>query len=122
MTWLFLGGAIVTEVVATLSLRASVEHPAWIAAVVCGYLVAYTFLGLTLRSGASIGVVYGVWGACGVALVALAGVVLFDEALSAVQAVGIAVIVLGVVVVETGSRHDGGGRGASASGGGGVDG
>lgn len=104
--WQLLTASIVAEVTATLSLRASVDHPGWIALVVVGYLTAFWLLGMTLRAGASIGVAYGIWGASGVALVALFGAVLFGESLTLIQIIGIGVIVVGVALVELGS-HDG---------------
>ncbi|MCT2107435.1 cation transporter [Dietzia sp. HMSC21D01] len=103
--WLLLIGAILAEVVGTLSLRAMVDHSGWIVLVVLGYVSAFGLLGLTLRAGAPIGVAYGIWGASGVALVALFGAVLFGESLAFTQVIGIAVIIVGVVVVELGS-HD----------------
>ena len=105
--WLLLVGAISAEVAATMLLRASIEHPAWSVGVVVGYVVAFALLGLTLRHGMAIGVAYGVWGAVGVALTAVLGAVIFDETLSLTSAVGIGVIIAGVLVVETGSRGSG---------------
>lgn len=102
--WLLLAGAILAEVAGTLTLRATVEHPAWTPAVVVSYVLAFLLLGLTLRTGMPVGVVYGIWGASGVALVALLGTVLFDEMLSVGALIGIAVIIAGVALVETGSR------------------
>ncbi|WP_105565078.1 DMT family transporter [Microbacterium halophytorum] len=101
--WLFLAGAIVTEVAATLSLRASVDHPGWLVLVVAGYASAFALLALTLRAGAALGTAYGTWSACGVGLVALLGVAIFGETLTVVQVLGIALLIVGVVVVETGS-------------------
>ena len=101
---LLLFAAIAAEVVATLSLRASVEHRSWVTVVVVGYLAAFVLLGLTLRAGMPVGVVYGIWGAAGVALVAILGAVLFGETLSVSAVAGLALIVVGVVVVEYGSR------------------
>jgi small multidrug resistance pump len=49
-------------------------------------------------------VAYGVWGATGVALVAVLGYVIFREALSAGDIIGIAAIIAGVALVESGSR------------------
>ena len=103
--WLYLSGAIVTEVAATLSLRASTDEPAWLIVVVCGYIAAFGFLALTLRAGAALGTAYGTWSACGVALVALLGIAIFGERLTPVQLAGIALLIIGVVVVETGAGH-----------------
>ncbi|MHA2787756.1 DMT family transporter [Corynebacterium sp. S7] len=104
--WLLLGGAIASEVTATLSLRASVDQPAWIVVVVIGYLLAFGFLGLTLREGMSVGVAYGIWGACGVAAIALLAMVLFGEMLSTGALLGIIFIIIGVVLVESGSSEN----------------
>lgn len=101
-TWLLLGGAILAEVTGTMLLRASVDDPILTVAVVVAYLIAFVLLGLTLRSGLPVGIAYGIWGAVGVALTAVLGVLLFDEALGVRAVVGIGVIVLGVLVVETG--------------------
>lgn len=103
--WLLLIGAILFEVSATLSLRATVDDPAWVFVVVAGYLLSFACLGFTLREGMSVGVAYGIWGATGVALVALMGMVLFGEMLSAGAIAGIAIIIVGVVLVETGSSE-----------------
>lgn len=102
--WYFLCAAIASEVVATLSLRASIDNPIWSAIVVVGYIMAFSLLGLTLRAGMPIGVAYGVWGAAGVALVALFGVLLFNEALSWAAIGGIILIIGGVALVQTGSK------------------
>lgn len=52
----------------------------------------------------AIGVAYGIWGAVGVALTAVLGAVVFGETLSLTSAVGIGVIIVGVLVVETGGH------------------
>ncbi|GAA1564487.1 DMT family transporter [Leucobacter aridicollis] len=103
--WLLLGSAIAAEVAGTLMLRAAVDAPAWIVGVVACYVAAFTLIGLTLRTGMPVGAVYGVWGATGVVLVAALSVLIFGEHLSPVSVAGIAVIIVGVVLVETGT-HD----------------
>ena len=102
--WALLAGAIIAEVIGTMSLRATVDKPLWIPVVVAGYLTAFVLLGLTLRAGTPIGIAYGVWGACGVALTAVLGAVIFAERLSLTTLAGIAVIIAGVVTIEIGSR------------------
>ena len=104
--WLLLGGAIIAEVIGTMALRAPVDHLAWVVAVVVGYVVAFTLLALALREHLAIGVAYGIWGASGVALTAILGAVLFDELLSAPAIAGIVLIIVGVVLGETGSHRD----------------
>lgn len=101
--WVALIAAIVAEVVGTMSLRGAIDDPMWFPLTVLAYLVAFTLLGLALRTGMPIGVAYSVWGACGVALTALLGAVLFDEYLTRLSILGIGLIVVGVVLIESGS-------------------
>ncbi|MCK0174027.1 multidrug efflux SMR transporter [Mycolicibacterium sp. F2034L] len=100
--YVVLGGAIVLEVFATLSLRASegLRRRRWIVPVVLGYVGSFYLLWLTLSLGAPVGLVYGVWTACGVALVAVIARFLFGERLTPVMGVGIALIVAGVLTIE----------------------
>jgi small multidrug resistance pump len=100
--WATLTGAILFEVVATLALRASdgFRRRIWIVPVTIGYLVSFYLLWLTLRLGMHVGIAYGVWTACGVAVVAVAAKVLFDEPLTWLMGLGIALIVGGVLTIE----------------------
>jgi len=106
--WLALAGAILIEVIATLSLRASdgFRKRAWIIPVVVGYVTSFYLLWISLSLGMPVGVAYGVWTACGVALVALIARFLFSEPLTWLMGLGIAFIVAGVLTIEmTGAVH-----------------
>lgn len=100
--WLILAAAIAVEVFATLALRASdgFRKKAWIAPVVIGYLVAFYLLWLTLRLGIPVGIAYGVWTACGVALVAVIARYLFRDPLTPKMMLGIGLIIAGVLTIE----------------------
>ncbi len=100
--WLALAGAIVVEVVATLSLRASdgFRKKAWFVPVALGYLVSFYLLWLSLSLGMPVGIAYGIWTACGVALVAVLARFLFAEPLTWIMGLGIALIVAGVLTIE----------------------
>lgn len=102
--WLLLITAILTEVSATLSLRAALDHPAWYIVVVGGYLAAFTALSFVLREGMGLGVAYGIWGATGVVLTAVFATALFGDPLTATMGVGIALVIGGVLYVELGSQ------------------
>lgn len=104
-TWVLLGGAVVSEVTATLALRAATERPLWYPLVVAGYLGAFVLLAAVLRRGTAIGVAYGIWAALGVTLTAVAAAFLFAEPLTPVMGAGFVLIVAGVLLVELGSRH-----------------
>jgi small multidrug resistance pump len=108
MMWTALAGAILIEVFATLSLRASdgFRKKVWIAPVVLGYLASFYLLWLTLALGMPVGIAYGVWTACGVALVAVIARFLFREPLTWLMVLGIALIVGGVLTIEVaGAGH-----------------
>lgn len=103
--WVLLGCAILSEVCATISLKISDGFskvgPAVI--VVIGYLASFVLLGMVLKRGMSVGVAYGVWSACGVALVALIGVAFLKETLTWVQVGGLVLVMLGVAAIEMGA-------------------
>jgi small multidrug resistance pump len=105
MTWLLLASAIICEVTATLFLKRAIDHPALYAVVVAGYVAAFVLLTLTLKHGLGIGVAYGIWAACGVALTAVASKVFFDEPLTQVMMIGLVFIIAGVLLVEIGASH-----------------
>lgn len=103
-TWALLAGAIVIEVAATLSLRASQDHATWLVVVVVGYAAALALLTLVIRAGVAVGVAYGIWGAVGTALTAVLGAALFRDPFTLAIAAGIALIIGGVLLIEFGSR------------------
>lgn len=105
--WFVLGGAVVSEVSATLALRQALDRPAFFAVVGIGYALAFILLSLALRLGMSLGVAYGIWGALGVALTALLSAILFGESITAPVAVGIMLIMAGVLLVEIGAQRAG---------------
>ena len=103
--WTLLIVAILSEVTATLALKAAVETPAWLALSLVGYVVAFYCLGIVLKHGLSIGVAYGNWAAAGVSLTAILATLIYSEPLTLQIAIGIAVIIAGVLFVEMGSGH-----------------
>ena len=107
MAYLLLAVAIVSEVIATVSLKLAegFTKPIPSAVVVVGYLAAFTALGAVLKLGLPVGVVYAIWAGAGVALVAVIGAVFLGEAITAVQVGGLALIIGGVVALELGGAH-----------------
>ena len=86
----------------TLGLRASdgFRKRAWIAPVIVGYVASFALISWTLSLGMPVGIAYGVWSACGVALVALLAKVLFGEPLTPMMLGGITLIIVGVLTIE----------------------
>jgi small multidrug resistance pump len=105
MTWLLLAGAILTEVTATMSLRASegLRKKRWIVPVAVSYITAFTLLTMALAQGMPVGIAYGIWAASGVALTAVGARVFFKERLTGRMMAGIVLIAIGVLVIEVGS-------------------
>lgn len=106
MTWLFLAAAIGCEVGATMSLRASdgLRDKRWAPLIAVGYLACFSFLTLALREGLAIGVAYGIWAASGVALTAVIAHLAFRDPLTRTMGAGIALIAVGVLLVELGAH------------------
>ncbi|WP_420427853.1 DMT family transporter [Algiphilus sp.] len=98
--WLFLGLAIICEVIATSALRATDGFTRLIPSliVVVGYGCSFYFLALTLRV-IPVGVAYAVWCGAGMALIALIGWLIMGQKLDAAALVGIAFIAVGVGVI-----------------------
>ena len=105
MSWVYLVGAILTEVLATLSLRAAADGVRrWYAVVLLGYVASFVLLSLALHHGLGNGVAYGIWAASGVALTAILARVIFHEPLTRTMALGILLIAVGVLTVELGAN------------------
>lgn len=79
--------------------------------VAADHLGSFTVLGLVLRAGLRIGVTYGIWGACGAALTAVLGTVIFGDPFTMTMGVGIALVIGGVLRIELGSHGARGGNG-----------
>jgi small multidrug resistance pump len=109
VAYLFLAGAIVAEVIATSFLRLVTgdrQVPWAYAVVVVGYVASFVLLAQALNRGMPVGVAYAIWSAVGIVLIALIGRIAFAERLSAVQLIGIALIVVGVGLVEIGGSAE----------------
>lgn len=105
MHWFYLAVAIVSEVIATSALKAAegFTRPLPSLIVVVGYGVAFYCLSVVLRT-LPVGITYAIWSGVGVALIALAGWLLYDQALDLPAVVGMALIVAGVVVLNVFSK------------------
>ena len=103
--YLFLTAAIVFEVVATSSLKASEQFTRlWpTVLMITGYGLSYYCLSQVLRD-MSLGVAYAIWCALGIVLVAVIGVVWFKQRLDLPAVVGMGLIVAGVVVINLFSK------------------
>lgn len=105
LSYLYLGLAIVAEVIATSALKASDEFtkigPAIIT--VAGYAIAFYFLSLTLKV-IPVGIAYAIWSGLGIVLISAIGVLVFRQPLDLAAVVGLGLIIAGVVVLNLFSR------------------
>lgn len=109
MAWLLLAGAILSEVAATLSLRGTANdfRPLLVVVVIAGYLVSFVLMAVAFRT-LNVGIVYAVWSGVGTAGTAAAASLLFGERLNFTAILGMAIIVVGVVVLAASgaATHD----------------
>jgi small multidrug resistance pump len=105
MSYLYLAIAIVSEVVATSTLKASQGFTRLVPSlvVVAGYATAFYFLSLTLRTVPT-GVAYAIWSGVGVALVTAIAWFVDGQRLDPPAIVGLSLIVAGVLVLNLCSK------------------
>ena len=101
MQWLYLGLAIISEVIATSSLKAAEGFTKAVPSVVVivGYGLSFYLLSLTLKT-IPIGITYAIWSGVGLALITLVGWVVYHQTLDTAAIIGIGLIVSGVLVIH----------------------
>lgn len=99
--WIFLSIAIVSEVIATTSLKAAegFTHLWPSIFVVVGYSIAFYFLSLTLKT-IPVGVVYAIWSGAGIAIITVVAWVIYGQSLNAPSIFGMLLIVTGIIVLN----------------------
>ena len=108
LAYLFLGIAIIAEVIATSALRAAAGFTVLLPSVVSvvGYVVAFYFLSLTLKT-MPVGVAYAIWSGVGIVLVSLVALVIYKQVLDLPAMLGMGLIMAGVVVINLFSKTTG---------------
>lgn len=104
-SWLFLGVAIIAEVVATSALKSTDGFtrlwPSLLA--IAGYSCAFFFLALALRI-IPVGIAYAIWAGMGIILIAIAGVFLYGQKLDMPALIGMALIMGGIIIMNLFSK------------------
>ena len=99
--WFWLSIAVIAEVFATIALKASDGftklYP--VCVVIIGYSIAFIALAKVLQV-LPVAIIYSIWSGLGIALVALAGWILFDEKLGVAEIIGILLIIAGIAVLK----------------------
>lgn len=101
----FLSLAILSEVIATSSLKATEGFTGFWPSlvVVVGYLLAFYFLSFTLKT-IPVGIAYAIWSGVGVVLIALIGWIFLDQSLDMPAIIGLLLIVAGVLIINVFSK------------------
>ncbi len=105
MQYLYLGLAIICEVIATTALKSADGftrlQPSLIVAV--GYFAAFYMLSLALRS-IPIGIAYAIWSGAGIVLISIVALLVHGQKLDVPALIGMGLIVVGVGVIQLFSR------------------
>ena len=98
--WVFLMGAIVSEVIATAALKSSLGFNNLLPSLVVGvgYALSFYLLSMTLNS-IPVGIAYAIWSGVGIALITFIGWFWHKQPLDIVAVIGILLILLGVLVI-----------------------
>lgn len=103
--WILLALAIVAEITGTLSMKwASVSdgNTGFILMLVM-ITLSYIFLSFAVKKIA-LGVAYALWEGIGILLITLFSVMIFDESLSTMKIAGLTTLVVGIVLIKSGTR------------------
>lgn len=106
MGYVTLAAAIAAEVAATTAMKYSDGFSklwptvlTWV-----GYVISFMLLAQTLKT-VPVGAAYAIWAGAGTAAIAAIGMMFLEEGLNAAKAAGIALIIVGVVVLHLGGGH-----------------
>ena len=103
MAWLFLGIAIGAETTA-LKYSDGFSKPGPTITMIVGYAITFFMLGQALKP-MDVGFAYAIWAGLGAAIVAVIGIVLLGESISAMKVLGIAMVIGGVVALDLGGSY-----------------
>ena len=104
-TFIILFFAILSEVIATSSLKFSEGFTKPIPSVIVaiGYGLSFYLLSIALKS-MPIGVAYAIWSGIGLILTVIAGMILWKETLDLAKVAGVVLILAGIVLINVFSK------------------
>ena len=100
-------GAIATEVAATTALKLSDGLTRVVPSVVVavGYVASFVLLAQALKLQMQVSVAYAIWAGVGTAAIAVIGMLMLNEPLTALKAAGIVLIIGGTVILNLAGTH-----------------
>lgn len=98
MSWFYLILAIILETTGTTSLKLSNGFTILTPAIctVVSYVLCFLFLSYAMKT-IDMSVVYAIWGALGILLISVIGIIFLHESISVLKIVSILLIVLGTI-------------------------
>ena len=101
MHWYYLLGAIIFEVMGTLSIKQTMLTNSyyWGSVVVLFYLISFTLIGFAVKK-IDIGTAYAIWAGFGTASITILGWLLFKEYMSLQKVIAIILIIIGSVLLK----------------------
>lgn len=101
MGMVYLAGAIIAEVFGSsmMKLTATVKDKKPILGIIIGYAIAFYLLSIALTS-IPLSFAYAVWSGVGTALTAIVGFLVFKEKITIHTAIGILLLIVGVVLMR----------------------
>jgi len=102
---LYLLIAILFEIIATTYLKKSEEFSKLFPSIITivGYLVAFYFLSLSLRT-IPVGIAYAIWSGVGIVLITIIGILVFKQTPDLPALIGLIFIIIGVAIINIFSK------------------
>ena len=100
--WILLALAIIAEITGTLSMKWASVSGGFIL-MLAMIALSYIFLAFAVKKIA-LGVAYALWEGIGILLITLFSVLLFDESLSLLKIAGLTTLVIGIVLIKSGTQ------------------
>lgn len=104
-TYLFLGAAIIAEVIATSALAKTENFTRLLPSVITivGYALSFWLLSYPIRVLPT-GIVYAIWSGAGIVLITMVAWLAFDQKLDLPAILGLGLIIAGVVIINVFSK------------------
>ncbi|HEX7673688.1 MAG TPA: multidrug efflux SMR transporter [Bdellovibrio sp.] len=105
MVYLFLALSIISETIATTSLKASAGFTKLVPSilVIVGYGVAFLCMSIVMKS-MPVGIVYAIWSGIGIVLVSVMSYFWYKQTLDLPAIIGMVLIIAGVAVINLFSK------------------
>lgn len=103
--WMFLGLAIITEVIGTLSMKYASVSGGSAGMIVMYIMIASSYILLSMAvKKVALGVAYALWEGIGILIITTFSVMWFHESLSPLKLGGLALLITGITLIKYGTK------------------